>query len=162
MSDMNEPPIGEKRNAPIWQVFGLVIVLMGLASSSFYYGAQNSSTGSQQQSDYDTDNGTDYGTDYESEYDPGYESGYDSSGTDSQVDVYILRNVIGYGSTSVERTLRSAGFFVVTRYTNGDPSLSARLNDGCVVVDQSPMGGSEVYAGSTVTILADCPLTGEW
>ena len=150
MSDFNHRPIGEKRNAPIWQVFGLVIVLMGLASGSFYYGAQNSSTGSQQQSDY----GTDYGTDY----DPGY----DSSGTGSQVDIYILNNFIGYTSTSVERTLRSAGFFVVTRYTNGDPSLNARMNDGCLVIDQSPVGGSEVYAGSTVTILADCPLTGEW
>ena len=166
MSDMNQHPNGEKRNAPIWQVFSLVIVLMGLASGSFYYGAQNSSAGSQQQSDYGTDYGTDSGTDYDSEYDPGYESGYDSgydsSGTGAQVDVYILSNVIGYGSTSVERNLRSAGFFVVTRYTNGDPSLSARLNDGCVVVDQSPAGGSEVYARSTVTILVDCPLTGGW
>jgi len=158
MSDFNHRPIGEKRNAPIWQVFGLVIVLMGLASGSFYYGAQNSSTGSQQQSDYGTDYGTDYETDYGTDYDPGY----DSSGTGSQVDIYILNNFIGYTSTSVERTLRSAGFFVVTRYTNGDPSLNARMNDGCLVIDQSPMGGSEVYAGSTVTILADCPLTGEW
>jgi hypothetical protein len=158
MSDFNHRPIGEKRNAPIWQVFGLVIVLMGLASGSFYYGAQNSSTGSQQQSDYGTDYGTDYETDYGTDYDPGY----DSSGTGSQVDIYILNNFIGYTSTSVERTLRSAGFFVVTRYTNGDPSLNARMNDGCLVIDQSPVGGSEVYAGSTVTILADCPLTGEW
>ena len=148
MSDMNQRPIGEKHNAPIWQVFGLVIVLMGLASGSFYYGAQNSSAGSQQQ--------------YDPGYESGYDSGYDSSGTGAQVDVYILSNVIGYGSTSVERNLRSAGFFVITRYTNGDPSLSARLNDGCVVVDQSPAGGSEVYARSTVTILADCPLTGGW
>lgn len=158
MSDFNHRPIGEKRNAPIWQVFGLVIVLMGLASGSFYYGAQNSSTGSQQQSDYGTDYGTDYETDYGTDYDPGY----DSSGTGSQVDIYILNNFIGYTSTSVERTLRSAGFFVVTRYTNYDPSLNARMNDGCLVIDQSPVGGSEVYAGSTVTILADCPLTGEW
>ena len=162
MSDFNHRPIGEKRNAPIWQVFGLVIVLMGLASGSFYYGAQNSSTGSQQQSDYGTDYGTDYETDYGTDYDPGYDSGYDSSGNGSQVDIYILNNFIGYTSTSVERTLRSAGFFVVTRYTNGDPSLNARMNDGCLVIDQSPVGGSEVYAGSTVTILADCPLTGEW
>lgn len=154
MSEMNRSPIGEKRNAPIWQVFGLVLVLMGLASGSFYYGAQNSSTDIGQQYDY----GTDYGTGD----DTGYDSSYDSSVTGEQVDVYILNNFIGYGSTSVERTLRSAGFFVTTRYTNGDPSLNARLNDGCIVVDQSPVGGSEVYAGSTVTILADCPLTGEW
>jgi hypothetical protein len=162
MSEMNRNPIGEKRNAPIWQVFGLVLVLMGLASGSFYYGAQNSSTGVGQQYDYGTDYGTGDDAGYGTGDDSGYDSSYDSSVTGGQIDIYILNNFIGYGSTSVERTLRSAGFFVSTRYTNGDPSLNARINDGCTVIDQSPVGGSEVYAGSTVTILADCPLTGEW
>jgi hypothetical protein len=157
MTELQPPRIAEKRNAPIWQVFAVVFVLMGLSAGSFYYGYQNSDAPSSYQSDYGTDYGTDSGTDTSGEYsDPG------NWDTGSQVQTYILNNFIGYGSTSVERTLRSAGFFVYVRYTNGDPSLSARLNDGCVVVDQSPVGGSEVFAGSSVTILADCPLTGNW
>ena len=160
MTELQPPRISEKRNAPIWQVFAVVFVLMGLSAGSFYYGYQNSDSTGTYQSDYGTDYGTDSGTDY------GTDSGdYSDPGnwdTGPQVQTYILNNFIGFGSTSVERTLRSSGFFVYVQYTNGDPSLSARLNDGCMVVDQSPVGGSEVYAGSSVTILADCPLTGNW
>ena len=160
MRDYQPSFIGEKRNAPIWQVFAVVVVLMVLASASFYYGSKNPSSGFSSGSDYSTDYGvdgtSDYGTDGETEiYDDG------SYGTDTQVETYILIDYIGYGSTSVERDIRASGLFVNTRYTNGDPSLNARLNNGCVVIDQSPAAGAEVYAGSTVVILADCPLTGQ-
>jgi hypothetical protein len=152
--------IGEKRNAPIWQVFAVVVVLMVLASASFFYGSKNPSSGFSGGTDYTNDYGvdgtSDYGTDGETEiYDEG------SYGTDTQVETYFLIDYIGYGSTSVERDIRASGLIVNTRYTNGDPSLNARLNDGCVVIDQSPAAGTEVYAGSTVVILADCPMTGE-
>jgi len=134
---------------------------MVLASTSFYYGSKHPSSGFSGGSGYSTDYGTDgtsvSGSDGGTDY---YDNG--STGAGTQVQTYILNNFIGFGSTSVERTIRASGLFVYTQYTNGDPSLNARLNDGCVVVDQSPRAGSEVYAGSTVTILADCPLTGEW
>ena len=168
MSDYQPSFIGEKRNAPIWQVFAVVVVLMMLASASFYYGSKNPSSGFSGGSGYSTDYGTDgtsdYGTDGTSDSGTDGETQYfddGSSGASTQVQTYILNSFIGYGSTSVERTIRSSGLFVNTRYTNGDPSLNARLNDGCVVVDQSPPAGTEVYAGSTVVILADCPLTGQ-
>ncbi|MCX6448742.1 MAG: PASTA domain-containing protein [Actinobacteria bacterium] len=160
MSDYQPSFIGEKRNAPIWQVFAVVVVLMVLAASSFYYGSKHPSSGFSTGSDYSTDYGTDgtadYGTDGGTDY---YDDG--SSGGGTQVQTYILNNFIGFGSTSVEQTIRASGLFVNTRYTNGDPSLNARLNNGCVVIDQSPAAGTEVYAGSTVVILADCPLTGQ-
>lgn len=160
MSDFQSISTGEKRNAPIWQVFAIVIVLMALAASSFYYGSKHPSSGISGESNYSADYGTDYGTDGGTDYGTDY---YDdgSSSAGSQVQIYILSNFIGYGSTSVERNIRASGLFVNTRYTNGDPSINARMNDGCVVVDQSPPSGSEVYAGSTVIILADCPLTGQ-
>ncbi len=163
MKDYQPSFIGEKRNAPIWQVFAVVVVLMILASASFYYGSKNPSSGFANGSDYSTDYGVDGSSDYETNGTEGEPEFYDdgSYGTDTQVETYILNSFIGYGSTSVERTIRASGLFVTTRYTNGDPSINARLNDGCVVVDQSPAAGSEIYAGSTVVILADCPLTGQ-
>ena len=161
MSDYQQQFSGEKRNAPIWQVFAVVIVLMALSAGSFYYGSQNPSSGisggSSFGTDYGSDGSTDYQTDQGTEY---FDDG--SSGYGSQVETYILSSYLGFGSTSVEQALRSSGFVVFTRYTTGDPSINARMNNGCPVVDQSPAAGSEVYAGSTITILADCPMTGQW
>ena len=161
MSDFQQGFIGDKINAPIWQVFAVVVLLMALAAGSFYYGSQNPSSGlssgSNYGTDYGTDGSTDYGTDGGAEY---FDDG--SAGIGSQVETYILSSYIGFGSTSVEQALRSSGFVVFTRYTTGDPSINARMNNGCPVIDQNPVAGSEVYAGSTITILADCPMTGQW
>jgi len=156
MSDYQPSFIGEKRNAPIWQVFAVVVVLMALASSSFYYGSKHPASGTSGGGGIssETDNSTDYSTNYNQ--DP-----YASSGGANQVRTYTMENFIGYGSTEVERVIRSSGLFVSTQYTNGDPSINARLNNGCVVIDQSPRAGATVIAGSTIRILADCPLTGQ-
>jgi hypothetical protein len=156
MSDELPTFIGEQRNAPIWQVFTVVLVLMALASSSFYYGSKHPAPGDSGGAGIfsGTNNSTDQSP--ANNVDP---NGY-TSGT-NQVQTYILNNFIGYGSTNVEQVIRSSGLFVSTRYTNGDPSINARLNNGCVVIDQSPKAGTTVAAGSTIVILADCPLTGQ-
>ena len=157
---MNQGFIGDKRNAPIWQVFGVVIVLMGLAGGSFYLGSQHPAPGSS--SSY-SGGGGGYGADSGSDYssDPTYSDG-GGSGYVDQTQYLTLNNLIGYGSTSVEQSLRASGLFVYTQYTTGDPSLSARMNNGCLVVDQSPAPGTLVAYKSTITILADCPNTGNW
>jgi hypothetical protein len=156
MSDHQPTFIGERRNAPIWQVFAVVVVLMALASSSFYYGSKHPAPGTSGGAGVSsgTDNSTDYST--SNNQDP-----YTTSGGANQVQTFIVSNFIGYGSTEVERVIRSSGLFVNTQYTNGDPSINARLNNGCVVIDQSPRAGATVVAGSTIVILADCPLTGQ-
>lgn len=161
MSDYHPRYIGEKRNAPIWQVFAIMLVLMLLASTSFYFGSKNPSSGFSSGSDYSTDYGSDdtsdYGTDGSTDF---YDDG--SSGSGGQVRVVVLNSFIGYGSTDVERAIRAAGLFVNTKFTNFDPSINAQLNNGCVVIDQNPMAGTQVFLGSTVVILADCPMTGQW
>lgn len=161
MSDYQQGFIGDKRNAPIWQVFAIVIVLMGLAGGSFYMGSQHpapeSSYDYSSSSDYGTDTSSDYGTDGSD-----YSSDGGGLGIVDQTQYLTLSNLIGYGSSSVEQALRASGLNVQTQYTTGDPSLAARLNNGCPVVDQSPYAGSTVAVGSTVIILADCPLTGNW
>jgi hypothetical protein len=164
MSDYQPSFIGEKRNAPIWQVFAVVVVLMVLAASSFYYGSKHPSSGFSTGSDYGTDYSTDYGTDGTSDYgtDGGTDYYDDGSSGAGQVRVVVLNSFIGYGSTDVERAIRAAGLFVTTKFTNFDPSINAQLNNGCAVIDQSPIAGTQVLVGSTVVILADCPMTGQW
>lgn len=161
MSDYQPRFIGEKHNAPVWQVFAVVLVLMALASTSFYYGSKNPSSGFSSGSDYSTDYGidgtSDYGTEGSTDF---YDDG--SSGTVGQVQVVVLNSFIGYGSTDVQRAIRAAGLFVSTKFTNYDPSINAQFNNGCVVIDQSPIAGTQVLVGSTVVILADCPMTGQW
>jgi hypothetical protein len=160
MSDFYQPPaIGDRRNAPIWQVFAVVLVLMGTAVGSFMMGKQNPAPAS---SGYGTDSG--YVSDYTDSSQSGGDSGYiDNSGGGVATTQYVtIYNLIGFGSTSVERQLRGYGLNVNTRYTTGDPSISAQLNDGCPVVDQNPAPGSQIPVGGTVVILADCPTTGNW
>ena len=157
MSDNLQTSFGEKRNAPIWQVVGVVIVLMGISVGSFMLGKQHPAP----------DNGSgSYGSDYsagssDTSGSTNSSGGSDSYGGASQGTQYLtLQNLIGYGSTSVEQALRSSGLNVFTHYTTGDPSINERLNNGCPVVDQSPAAGTDVAVGSTVIILADCPMTG--
>ena len=157
MSDYPQPSLGEKRNAPIWQVVGVVIVLMGISVGSFMLGKQHPAP----------DNGSgSYGSNYSAGSSDTSGSTDTSGGSNyygggSQATQYLtLQNLIGYGSTSVEQALRSSGLIVFTHYTTGDPSINERLNNGCPVVDQSPAAGTDVAVGSTVTILADCPMTG--
>ena len=163
MSDFNQRPLaGEKRNTPIWQVFGVVIVLMSVAVGSFMVGKKHPAPG--YSSSYDTSGYSSDGTSTDTSGDTSSSTGsnYSNSSSAVQTTQYVtLQSLIGYGSSSVERAIRSSGLRVFTRYTNGDPSISARLNDGCSVVDQSPAAGSVISVGSTVTILADCPMTGQ-
>lgn len=150
--------IGDKRNAPIWQVVAVVVSLMALATGAFVAGSKNPS---QSPSGYYGTTGTDQGGGDYSDYGTS-DNSTGGGGVVPETRYIQLNNLIGYGSTSVEQALFRSGLRYYTRYTNGDPSLSARLNDGCVVVDQSPVAGSVIPEGSVVTILADCPLTGNW
>ena len=160
MSDYEQHNLGgEKRNAPIWQVFGIVLVLMSVSVGSFMLGKKHPAPGNS----YNFSSAS-YTSDSSSSSD-GSQTVDNSGGGDvitQQTQYVTLQNLVGYGSSSVEQAVRSWGLRIFTRYTNGDPSISARLNNGCTVVDQSPAAGSDLPLGSTVTILADCPMTGNY
>jgi hypothetical protein len=47
-------------------------------------------------------------------------------------------------------------------YTNGDPSLAARTNHACPIVRQQPAPGSQVQRNSLVSVVEDCPTTGNY
>lgn len=159
MIEIRHTVTGDKRNAPIWQVATVIVVLMTLAAGAFIAGSKNPAKTSLLQNDFGTDGGS---AGVSQETVQSNDNNVENEGASLPQTQYIqLNNLNGYGSTSVERALFASGLRYFTRYTNGDPSLSARLNDGCIVVDQSPPAGSVIPEGTQVTILADCPLTGQ-
>lgn len=80
----------------------------------------------------------------------------------SQQQMVTVPDVRGMGNIDAERTLQSAGLQRREQTTNTDPSNAARTNNACPIIDQDPQGGTPVEQGSTVTILLDCPMTGQY
>lgn len=145
------------RRQPIWQILIVLILMAGLSFGAFQLGLKNQKeSGSSYSSDISGNTSTDTSTDTE------WMDQSDTGFFEQQIEYLVVPNVLGYGSTSVLSELRRLGFGVREYYTTGDPSISARINNGCPVVDQSPAAGSEVPYGTTVTILSDCPMTGNW
>jgi hypothetical protein len=157
MSENYQINTGDKRNAPMWQVFGVILVLMCFSAASFYFGSKNPAPDANANYNYQSS-----GEFFDESSSGESSSGGSYSGSSDTTQYLTLNNLIGYGSNSVEQALRSSGLYVQTQYTTFDPSISARINNGCPVVDQNPGPGSVIPVGSTVIILADCPMTGSW
>jgi hypothetical protein len=80
----------------------------------------------------------------------------------SAQDYVTVPNVVGLGNNDARRALMSAGLAVSISAINGDPSVAAQTNNGCIVISQSIAPDTQVPRNTNIQARMDCPSTGQY